>query len=220
MWYGALSEVFDPSNPPRGIGPALRAIWAGIEGLCAFLGFALVLVICTCIVFKIRLHFDNLKSLIRHHSASIVKLAILILATGGSLSIAVHNFAAARSAPTIGVKVEEFSLGIANSTFSAFFAYLYLAYFATRIYPVIPYALGGSKPLLVTFLLDPTCSCPLQLETTQRSVKYELLLATATSYFVHSKNQDEQSVEITRALVHSVIISKPIGSRDYGESLK
>jgi len=82
MWYGAFSEVFDPSNPPRGNGPVLRAIWSGIEGLCASLGFILLLVMCPCIVFKIRLHFENLKSLISRHSVSVVKLVLLILATG------------------------------------------------------------------------------------------------------------------------------------------
>jgi hypothetical protein len=100
---------------------------------------------------------------------------------------------------------------VAASLFVAL-AFLYVAYFATRLYPHIPSALGGGRPLSVIFVLSKdhdAQSVPLQLDPGgNRSIPYRLLVEDERNYFVLSDRDNESSLEIDRSVVLGMIVLK------------
>ncbi len=89
----------------------------------------------------------------------------------------------------------------------------YVLYFATTIYPHIPYSLGGGEPLPVVFLLKGPKSqftMPLASDCSGKRTKpYELLLATDKVYVVKSPREDEKTIEINRdAVLGMVVLNK------------
>ncbi len=103
-----------------------------------------------------------------------------------------------------------------EATFHASLAFLvFLAYvllFARRIYPLIPYTLGGGKPLNVTFLLKSESSQETPFlrpdASGKRSVPYRMLLATDKTFVVVSPDEKERCLEFNRDAVMGVVVLK------------
>jgi len=85
----------------------------------------------------------------------------------------------------------------------------YAVWFSVRIYPLIPFSLGGGKPLTVMFL-EGDKRMPDGIERPEpdakRSVPYKLLLSTDRYYVVVSPLPNERSMEISRDAVAGIIV--------------
>lgn len=88
----------------------------------------------------------------------------------------------------------------------------YASYFARNWYPRIPYRLGGGRPLPVVFLLKteeghekspviPDCGYK-----EERSIPYQMLLATEKTFVVLSPDEGEKAVEFERDAVLGVAV--------------
>jgi hypothetical protein len=89
------------------------------------------------------------------------------------------------------------------------FVLSYTVWFSVRIYPLIPFSLGGGRPLTVAFI-EGDKKMPDEIEKTDRSAKrsipYKLLLSTERSYVVVSPSSKERSVEISRDSVAGMVV--------------
>jgi hypothetical protein len=85
----------------------------------------------------------------------------------------------------------------------------YVLWFSVRIYPLIPFSLGGGKPLTVVFI-EGERKMPAEIQkadqTAKRSVPYKLLLATDKSFVVVSPSDKERCVEISRDSVAGMVV--------------
>src|SRR5258706_3129575 len=85
----------------------------------------------------------------------------------------------------------------------------YTVWFSVRIYPLIPFSLGGGKPLTVAFL-EGEKKMPDEIEkvdrSSKRSIPYKLLIATHKSFVVMSPSGQHQSMEISRESVAGVVV--------------
>ena len=84
----------------------------------------------------------------------------------------------------------------------------YVVWFAVRIYPLLPYSLGGGKPLPIVFIEGekPLPDGIMAGTTPKRSVPYKLLVETDKSFIVLSPGRDEESIEVGRECVAGVIV--------------
>lgn len=85
---------------------------------------------------------------------------------------------------------------------------VYVLWFSIQIYPLIPFSLGGGRPLNVVFI-----SSEKQLPqgivkdgASGRSIPYRLLMVTDKSYVVLSPIQNEESIEFGRESVQGMIV--------------
>ena len=86
----------------------------------------------------------------------------------------------------------------------------YIAWFSVRLYPLIPFSLGGGRPLSVVFVASEK-KFPqgiLNDGVSERSIPYKLLLETDKSYVVVSPQQNEESIEIARDSVQGIVVLK------------
>ena len=85
----------------------------------------------------------------------------------------------------------------------------YALWFSVRIYPLIPFSLGGGKPLTVAFI-EGEKKMPDEIQKADRSAKrsipYKLLLATDKSFVVVSPSDKECSMEISRESVAGIVV--------------
>ncbi len=85
----------------------------------------------------------------------------------------------------------------------------YTLWFSVRIYPLIPFSMGGGKPLTVAFL-EGEKKMPEEIQkptpSAKRSVPYKLLLATDKYFVVASPSDKERSLEISRDSVAGIAI--------------
>jgi hypothetical protein len=85
----------------------------------------------------------------------------------------------------------------------------YAVWFSVRIYPLIPFSLGGGEPLTVAFF-EGEKKMPDEIQkpvpSAKRSVPYKLLLATDKYYVVVSPSDKERSLEISRDSVAGVVV--------------
>jgi hypothetical protein len=85
----------------------------------------------------------------------------------------------------------------------------YAVWFSVRIYPLIPFSLGGGRPLTVAFI-EGEKRMPDEIERADRSAKrsipYKLLLSTDRYYVVVSQSPKELSVEISRDAVAGMVV--------------
>lgn len=85
----------------------------------------------------------------------------------------------------------------------------YAIWFSARIYPLIPFSLGGGRPLTVAFI-EGEKIMPDGIEKTDRSAKrsipYKLLLATDRYYVIVSPSPGEQSLEVNRDSVAGMVV--------------
>lgn len=98
------------------------------------------------------------------------------------------------------------SLFYASSLVSIFL--LYVIFFAIQVYPLIPYSLGGGKPLTVVFLLGEK-EVPDILardKSSHRSVPYKLLAATDKTFVILPTDHNQQSIEFNRDSVLGVVV--------------
>lgn len=87
---------------------------------------------------------------------------------------------------------------------------LYGLNFGTRIYPLIPYTLGGGKPRTIVFIPGDK-ELPIGIvkdNSSGRSVPYKLLTTTDKSYVVISPSTNEESSEISRDAVQGTVVLK------------
>jgi len=85
----------------------------------------------------------------------------------------------------------------------------YAVWFSVRIYPKVPFSLGGGNPLTVAFL-EGEKRMPDEIQkadrSAKRSVPYKLLLATDKSFVVVSLSDKERSLEISRDSVAGIVV--------------
>jgi hypothetical protein len=85
----------------------------------------------------------------------------------------------------------------------------YCLWFSARIYPLIPFPLGGGKPLTVAFF-EGEKKMPEEIQrldpSAKRSIPYKLLMATDKYFIVVSPSDKERSVEISRDSVAGMIV--------------
>ena len=86
----------------------------------------------------------------------------------------------------------------------------YVIFFAIRIYPLIPYSLGGGKPVTVVFLLGEKEAPDFLARdvSSRRSVPYKLLAATDKTFVIAPFNPNERSIEFSRDMVEGVVVLK------------
>jgi len=85
----------------------------------------------------------------------------------------------------------------------------YSLWFGSRIYPLIPFSLGGGRPLTVVFF-EGEKQMPDEIQkadhSAKRSIPYKLLLTTDKSFVVVSPSDKERSVEISRDCVGGIVV--------------
>src|ERR1700692_1856163 len=84
----------------------------------------------------------------------------------------------------------------------------YVLWFSARIYPLIPFSLGGGKPLTVAFIAGEKKLPDVIKEdvSLKRSIPYQLLVTTDKGYVVLSHDPDEKSTEVRRDSVREIVV--------------
>jgi hypothetical protein len=85
---------------------------------------------------------------------------------------------------------------------------VYVLWFSVRIYPLIPFSLGGGRPLTVVFIPGEK-ELPQEIVTGGsfgRSIECKLLLVTDKSYVILSPVHDEESIEFPRDSVRGMVV--------------
>jgi hypothetical protein len=92
--------------------------------------------------------------------------------------------------------------------FSLAMAVGYIRYFSTTVYALIPSAIGGGRPQSVVFLLDKEHGEPPVTPDSSgtRSVPYQLLLKTDSSYVVQSQKAGETAIEFRQESVKGMVV--------------
>jgi hypothetical protein len=87
----------------------------------------------------------------------------------------------------------------------------YAVWFSVRIYPLIPFSLGGGRPLTIQFI-EGEKGMPDAIQRadtgSKRSISYQLLFSTDHYYVVLSPLASETSMEISRESVAGIIVLK------------
>jgi hypothetical protein len=84
----------------------------------------------------------------------------------------------------------------------------YVLWFSARIYPLIPFSLGGGRPLTIAFIAGEK-KLPDEITTgvsSKRSIPYQLLMTTDRSYVVISQDPNERSIEVSRDSVAGIVV--------------
>jgi len=85
----------------------------------------------------------------------------------------------------------------------------YAVWFSARVYPLIPFSLGGGKPLIVAFF-EGEKKMPDEIQragqSSKRSVPYQLLLETDRSFVVVTPSDKERCIEISRDSVGGMVV--------------
>jgi hypothetical protein len=85
----------------------------------------------------------------------------------------------------------------------------YAVWFSVRIYPLIPFSMGGGRPLTVVFIEgEKRMPDEIQREnpSAKRSIPYKLLISTEKYYVVASPSPKERSLEISRDAVAGIVV--------------
>ena len=85
---------------------------------------------------------------------------------------------------------------------------IYIWFFAVNIYPAIPFAWGGGKPLDVIFLEGdkPLPDGIAKDGSTRHSIAYILLAVTEKAYVVLPQTTDQKSIQFDRDSVQGIIV--------------
>jgi hypothetical protein len=84
----------------------------------------------------------------------------------------------------------------------------YVFWFSARIYPLIPFSLGGGRPLTIAFIAGEK-KLPDEIKvdiSLKRSIPYQLLVTTDRSYVVLSQDPNEKSIEVSRDSVAGIVV--------------
>lgn len=88
-------------------------------------------------------------------------------------------------------------------------ALLFLPWFSVSIYPLIPFSLGGGKPLTVAFF-EGDKKMPDEIQkanpSDKRSIPYKLLLSTDKYFVVVAPSNKERALQISRDSVAGVVV--------------
>ncbi len=89
----------------------------------------------------------------------------------------------------------------------------YASNFATMVYPLIPYSLGGGKPRTILFIprKDGLPTGIAKDNSSGKSISYKLLTVTDRSYIVIATTPNEESIEIARDAVQGIVVVKESG---------
>ena len=90
-------------------------------------------------------------------------------------------------------------------------ALIYVVWFSVRVYPLIPFSLGGGKPLTVVFIAGEKRlpdGIVNDISSPRRSVPYKLLTMTEKSYVVLSPEHNEESIEFAKDSVQGMVVLK------------
>jgi hypothetical protein len=101
------------------------------------------------------------------------------------------------------------SVGTLFAFGSLAFILFYVHSFSVSVYSAIPSTLGGGRPQRVVFLIDSTVqrTAPLVVDDSgSRSVPYNLLLITDSSYVVESPAKGELAIEFKQDSVRGMIV--------------
>ncbi len=87
---------------------------------------------------------------------------------------------------------------------------LYVLFFAGRIYPLIPYSLGGGRPLTVVFLIGEQNKPEFLVRDNsgRASIPYKLLATTERTFIIMSRDPHQRSIEFNRDSVSGMVILK------------
>jgi hypothetical protein len=99
------------------------------------------------------------------------------------------------------------------STLLVMIALGYVVWFSVRIYPLIPSSLGGGRPLTVAFMESEKRfpdGITAAATDANRSIPYELLVATDKYYVVVSPDRNEKSIEVSRDSVAGIVVLKEL----------
>lgn len=147
-------------------------------------------------------------------------LALLSLLAAGAAFCAVELVSAvARRKDPAPLRLDRaaaaLSLGSIAALAAVAFSIVYIWYFSVHVYPAIPSSLGGGRPQIVVFILEPGGNTspvtPDRLGT--RSVPYRLLLRTDNSYVVESTVKGERAIEFRQNAVGGMVVLRRQGSR-------
>jgi len=85
----------------------------------------------------------------------------------------------------------------------------YAVWFSVRLYPLIPFSMGGGRPLSVSFI-EGDKNMPDEIQrsdkSSKRSIAYKLLFSTDKYYVVVSPSPKERSIEISRDSVAGMVV--------------
>lgn len=87
----------------------------------------------------------------------------------------------------------------------------FVFWFSRRVYPLIPFSLGGGRPLTVIFVAEKNQLPPglvLQTGASSRSIPYKLLTVTDKSYVIVAPETNESSIEIAREGILEMVVLK------------
>jgi hypothetical protein len=101
------------------------------------------------------------------------------------------------------------SFGVLMAVACLFFILLYVHSFSVSIYSAMPPTLGGGRPQRVVFLIESGIqqTAPLVVDSTgARSIPYNLLLTTDSSYVVESQATGELAIEFKKDVVRGMIV--------------
>jgi hypothetical protein len=101
------------------------------------------------------------------------------------------------------------SFGVLSLFSSLFFVVLYVYFFSVSVYSGIPSNLGGGKPRSVVFLIekaDQKTAAVVVDSSGTRSVPYNLLLVTESSYIVESPAKGELALEFKKDSVRGMVV--------------
>jgi hypothetical protein len=95
------------------------------------------------------------------------------------------------------------------STLLLMIALGYVLWFSVRVYPLIPFSLGGGGPLAIVFM-EGEKKFPhgiiADTSTPNRSIQYMLLAETDKYYVVVSNNRNEKSIELNKDSVAGIVV--------------
>lgn len=101
------------------------------------------------------------------------------------------------------------SFGILAVAGCLYLILLYVHSFSVSVYSAIPLTVGGGRPQRVVFLIESGIQRPAPLvvdSTGARSVPYNLLLTTESSYVVESQATGELAIEFKKDAVRGMIV--------------
>jgi hypothetical protein len=101
------------------------------------------------------------------------------------------------------------SVGVMGTLGFLAFTVMYVHSFSVSIYSFIPSAFGGGRPQRVVFLVDSNAAQTASVITDSsgtRSVPYNLLLTTDSSYVVESPAKNEMAIEFRQDSVRGMIV--------------
>jgi len=159
-------------------------------------------------LYNIKFSYFGVDSIIALKVFGVVALAIAI-GLFGIINLTRYSEIRAKYADRVDRQIAILGLHILFVAGSIYLFFVYIWYFSTTIYSVIPSEYGGGKPETVVFVLrSPALIKPeLQMGQSQdMTVPYKLLLQTEDSYIVKGLNKSVNNIQIQKNTVVSMLV--------------